>query len=92
MRFIVDFYRYAVLAMIALLIIGAVFVMLSVGSRDLLGEGASPYFTLAMIGLVSLLVMSLGGIATFISMHDRHAELVAEISQIRGLLEQRENA
>lgn len=86
MRFIVDIYRYVILAGIAAAIIGVVFFGLKIGTLS------TGYRSAVLIGggaLILLAVMSLGITATFISLHDRHAELVAELRALRHAIEAR---
>jgi hypothetical protein len=78
-RFIVDLYRYIVFAVLAVLIIGCVFAGLEI--NQLTGP-QSPYMAFYVISAVAVAIgaiIGLGITATFISIHDRHAELVDEI-------------
>lgn len=88
MRFIVDFYRYLTFAFIAATIIGIVFITLALGDSGALGDDAPPYFFLIGAALLATFIISLGTIATFISIHDRHVELVEEIRKIREALDE----
>lgn len=77
MRFIVDLYRYVILAFCGIITIAAallVFAALDPAS-PLRATEATPYALLAVFGLIILLILSLGAIATLISIHDRHAEI-----------------
>jgi hypothetical protein len=86
MRFIVDVYRYVILGGIALAIITVVYAALKVGTIS------TAYGSTVLIGgaaLIVITVMSLGITATFISLHDRHAEAVDELRALRFALEAR---
>ncbi|KQM63414.1 hypothetical protein ASE75_13290 [Sphingomonas sp. Leaf17] len=83
MRFIVDLYRYIVFAILAFLIIGCVFAGLEI--NELIGP-QSPYMAFYVIGALTIAIGSIIGLgitATFISIHDRHVELVDEIRMWR---------
>lgn len=83
MRFIVDLYRYIILGTLAVLIIGMVFGLLKLSTFDsTLYPFLGFYAAGAVLLLLSIIIM-LGVTATFISIHDRHAELVDEIRQWR---------
>jgi len=83
MRFIVDFYRYVILFLIALTIVIIVFttLLLLTGSDAFSNMGTS--FFLIATAILILEVMALGITATFISIHDRHAEIVDELREWR---------
>ena len=86
MRFIVDLYRHVILGGIALAIILLVYGTLKVAtSSDAYGVLVFVYGGLALIAVI----MALGMTATFISIHDRHAELVDELRAIRAELADR---
>ena len=89
MRFIVDFYRYAILAFFALVV--AAFVLLFIA---LVNGGSAPTETIlpvavAGLAVLTLMTLSVGLIATFISIHDRHIELVEELRLMREQLEEK---
>lgn len=88
MRFIVDLYRYILLLLIAVTIIAFVFIglMLIAGSDNLPGTG--PAFVFGALAFLVFEIMLLGMAAVFISVHDRHAELVDELREIRLTLSQ----
>ena len=89
MRFIVDFYRYAIFAILALLIAGFAFLVLSLGGPDGFGEYSVATILIVGTALIGFIGLSLGLIATFISIHDRHAELVDEVRLMREALQRR---
>ena len=89
MRFIVDFYRYAILAALGLIIAGFAFLILSLSGSDGFGEYSVATIFVTGAGLIGFIGISLGLVATFISIHDRHAELVEEVKLVRLALEQR---
>lgn len=87
MRFIVDFYRYAILAVFALIIAGFAFLMLSLGNNPDLTQEEMVTAIMVGVGLIGFFGVSLGLIATFISIHDRHIELVEEVRMMREILQ-----
>ena len=89
MRFIVDFYRYAILAVFALIIAAFAFLVLSLWNNPDFADEAVVTAAIVAVGSVGLLGVSVGLIATFISIHDRHIELVEEVKLMRETLEQR---
>ena len=89
MRFIVDFYRYAILAALGLIIAVFAFLVLSLGGSDGFSEYSVATIFIVGTGLVGFIGVSLGLIATFISIHDRHVELVEEVRLMRMAIEQR---
>jgi hypothetical protein len=89
MRFIVDFYRYVILAGIGAMIIAVVYIALELASQEsFLSQLSGVWLALGMLG-IALYVMTLGMTATFISVHDRHAEIADELRALREHLEQR---
>ena len=89
MRFIVDFYRFVILAGIALMIIGLVYVGLELASQNsAVSNLSAPWMILGSLA-IGLYVMTLGMTATFISLHDRHAEIVDELRALREHMETR---
>jgi hypothetical protein len=89
MRFIVDFYRYVILAGIALMIVGVVYVGLELNSQESNVSSLSATWIIFGALLIGLYVMTLGMTATFISLHDRHAEIADELRALREHLESR---
>ena len=90
MRFIVDFYRYVILAGIGFMIIGVIYLALEFNSSEssLASYATGGWLALGILA-IALWVMSLGMVATFISLHDRHAEIAEEIRALRLHLESR---
>jgi hypothetical protein len=89
MRFIVDFYRYVILAGIALMIVGLIYGTLVLATqRSEISQFSAPMLFIGVL-VIGLVVMSLGMTATFISVHDRHAEIVDELRALRADLERR---
>lgn len=83
MRFIVDLYRYIVFAALGLLIVLTVYGVLEAGR---LGGFDNPMFGAYVAGAIALfvvVVLSLGMMATFISIRDRHVEIVDELRALR---------
>ena len=83
MRFIVDLYRYVILGVLAVLIIGLVFGLIKLSALDSSVYPLIGLYAVGGIGLLLSIVMLLGLTATFISIHDRHVELVEELRQWR---------
>jgi hypothetical protein len=90
MRFIVDFYRWVILGSIGLSITLIVFVALKLGTSETGALGLTGAWLLGGGLVLAFFVMSLGITATFISMHDRHADLVGEVKALRIALTQRD--
>ena len=92
MRFIVDFYRTAIFVGLALLIAAFAFVILSLASSPELADETT--ITVAIVGTGALVMIgvSLGLVATFISIHDRHVELVDEVRLLREQFERRSDS
>ena len=88
MRFIVDFYRYVILGGIGLSITFIVFVALQLLNNDVPFGLTSLWLGVAAF-VLAIFVMSLGITATFISMHDRHADLVREVRALRETMTSR---
>ena len=83
MRFIVDLYKLIIYFTLAVLIIGVVlFVaeLVKMGGSNPALVGLSLYILVAVFVAV---IVSLGILATFISIHDRHAEIADELREIR---------
>ena len=83
MRFIVDLYRYIIFAALALLIIGTVYVVLELGRASGFNSPMFAGYIGGAIALFVIVVLSLGIMATFISIHDRHVEIVDELRALR---------
>ena len=82
MRFVVDLFRYIVLAGVAVLLVGGSFLLftaLSSGTNSSIFSGLS---IATAIGFFVLGVISLGGLAGLISTHDRIAEISDHLDEI----------
>jgi hypothetical protein len=87
MRFIVDIYRYIILAFCGAIVIGGTLLLLAVFDQRHQFPSSVPPLALALVfGGLAFLVLNLGGIAIFMSIHDRHAELVEELGQTNEAL------
>ncbi len=87
MRFIVDLYRYLIVALCGLILIS-----LAYGTVAGIGSGLfdTPMGLLWALGLAMILIfliLSIGAVAIVISIHDRHAEAVDELERIADVLE-----
>ncbi len=86
MRFIVDFFRYVILAGIGLTIITIVFVSLHIATANTTELPFGSYFFLFAAALLVAQIMALGATATIISIHDRHCEIVAELRNMNDTI------
>ncbi len=88
MRFVVDLYRYIIIGLCAaVLITAALVVMAAFDHSGPLGSQLTGTIFLAAVGALALLVVSLGGVAILISIHDRHAEIAENSERIAYSLE-----
>jgi hypothetical protein len=88
MRFVVDLYRYVLLVLLALVIIGIL--LLTFAAVDPNGPFQGEYATpaiLAMLAAGVFLTLSIGGLAIVISIHDRHAEIADHIGELVAVLQ-----
>lgn len=88
MRFLVDLYRWLILLIIAAAIIGCSWFAFS---QDL--SAANPQrvlFIYGLVGAILVIVLGLGITATFISIHDRIAEIADQSRRIADVLERGE--
>lgn len=88
MRFIVDLYRYSIIALCGLAIIlgaFAIFAALDVNG-PLLGQYPGWVIAVAFASAV-LFILSIGGLAIIVSLHDRHAELADAAQDIKVTLD-----
>ncbi len=93
MRFIVDVYRYLLLAVCGLTIIAAALLTLAaIDPSGPLSEQFRGSVLLIAAGLLLLLVLNLGVVAVLISIHDRHAEIADHAGNIAAQLSQRSDA
>jgi len=83
MRFIVDLYRYIVFIALAAAIIVTVFGLLEVSKLTDGNSQATGLYVAGFLAALVVLILALGITATFISIHDRHAELVDELRGLR---------
>jgi hypothetical protein len=88
MPFIVSLYKYLILAVCFLVLVGlALLVFASVDPNGPFHEEFGPYgIIIALVGVV-FLIINLGAIAILISMHDRHKEIAQGIHRIALALE-----
>ena len=86
MRFIIDLYRYLVL-----FYCGALLVAVALAIFLLIDRTGGGTLTVEMIligaGVLSLVVVNLGGIAILVSLHDRHVEVSDAATRIAASLE-----
>ena len=82
MRFIVELYRLLILAILALAIISASFIIFKVAQNPDLTSGASAYVMVAVFTAAIFVILSIGITATFISMHDRLESIAKSVAAI----------
>lgn len=87
MKFIVDLFRYLIFGFCGLVIVGFTYGLLSISQSDPTGGAYSILWIMGFLVTALLLILSLGGIAILISIHDRHNELVGEMTRIADALE-----
>lgn len=93
MRFVVDLYRYIIIGLCAaVLITVALVVMATFDHSGPLGSQLTGTILIAAIGALALLILSLGGVAILISIHDRHVEIAESSERIAYSLELLANA
>jgi|GEM_PF-3489557 len=90
MKFLVEMYRYLILGFVGLILIGLTFGIASGFSGGLADQPLGPIQIAGMLMVASLVILSVGGIAVIISIHDRHSELVQQIERIGDVLERLE--
>jgi hypothetical protein len=71
MRFIVELYRLLIIAILAIAIISASFIVFKVAQTPDLASGTTAYVTIAVFAVAMFVILSVGITATFISIHDR---------------------
>ncbi|MGS1018113.1 hypothetical protein [Allosphingosinicella humi] len=87
MRFIVDLYRWLVLLGIGCLLIGVVYAGLKIATAEGdFGPFTGVYVAIAFAVFIGI-VLAFGLTAAFISIHDRHCELVDELRRMRESLQ-----
>ncbi|WP_375272683.1 hypothetical protein [Sphingomonas sp.] len=87
MRFIVDLYRYILVALCGITIIALAFAFFAFIDASGPTGGAYPEWVIAATIVVAIVfVLSIGGLAIIISLHDRHAELTDAAHDIRDAL------
>ncbi|WP_379553555.1 hypothetical protein [Qipengyuania sp. DGS5-3] len=89
MRVIVDLYRYLIIGIFALVIIGATFGLVRGLNTGFLGTETGILWVFAAILIIVLMILSLGMVAVAISIHDRYSEVGSEIERIADLMEYR---
>ena len=76
MRFVVDLFRFVILAMCAIVLVAAaLLVFAAIDHSGPLGTGLTTTIVLFAVAALGLLVLNIGGVAILISIHDRHVEI-----------------
>lgn len=87
MRFVVDLFRFIILAMCAFVLIGAaLLVFAAIDHSSPLGTELTTTIVLFAIGALTLLVLNIGGVAILMSIHDRHVEIADNTGSIASSL------
>jgi len=91
-RFIVDLYRFLIFILCGAVLIGVTIAVLSASTVE---TGINPNIFWPAVGLgifvLVMTILSLGITATFISIHDRHAELAEDVSRLADAAEKLAN-
>ncbi|WP_294212034.1 hypothetical protein [uncultured Sphingomonas sp.] len=76
MRFVVDLFRFVILAISAIVLVAvAMLVFAAIDHSGPLGTSLTTTVVLFAIAALGLLVLNIGGVAILISIHDRHVEI-----------------
>jgi len=89
-RFLVDLYRYLIIAVCGLVLIGLAYGIVSGIGSGLFDTGTGPLWIFGAVIVTVCMILGLGLVAIAISIHDRHAELVGEVSRLADLYEHRD--
>lgn len=87
MRFLVDLYRYLIIAVCGLVLIGLTYGIVSGIGSGVFDTAAGPLWIFGAVIIVVSMILGLGLVAIAISIHDRHAELVSEVERIADMVE-----
>ncbi len=93
MRFLVDLYRFLLLAALGLGVVAASYVVFALFMQN--SAWKQEFGGLALIAVIVvgvLVILSIGLTATFISMHDRMADIAENTDRIATALERRNEA
>lgn len=76
MRFVVDCFRFIILAMCAIALIGAaLLVIAAIDQSGPLGSSLTATIVAFAVAALAVLVLNIGGVAILISIHDRHVAI-----------------
>lgn len=87
MRFIVDLYRVLILLILAVALVFGSWLGASLIGGPLASDPQRPYYATLLIGAVILTVLGFGITATFISIHDRIADIARYAERIADRLD-----
>lgn len=88
MRFIVDLYRYIIVAFCGVAVVGGAVLLFAGLDPDGPLAGAYPAWAIAVAAVVAIMfVLSIGGLALLISLHDRHAALADATQEAASALQ-----
>jgi hypothetical protein len=88
MRFLVDLYRVLILIFLAVFLVAGTWAAFSFGFGTFANNPAAQAYLFTGLGFAAIVVIiGLGVTATFISIHDRIAELAAQSARIADALE-----
>lgn len=86
MRAVVGAVRWLIILILGLVIFGSTLAFFAIA------DGSLPLAGIWLLGslcMIAVLLLTIGMVATFISLHDRHEELVEELRLIRTIYEHR---
>jgi hypothetical protein len=87
MRFIVDLFRGLILLFLALVIIGASWLAFMIAFGSMANDPLKLAYIAGILGGAVAIILGLGVTATFISIHDRIAEISAHSRRVAEALE-----
>lgn len=82
MRFIVDLYRYIIVGFCGVAIIALAFAFFTLIDQSGPAGSYPAWSIAATLGAAVLMILSIGGLAIIVSLHDRHAELTEAAGEI----------
>lgn len=80
MRFLVDLYRWLILLVLAVALIAGSWLSASIAFGPLANDPQRMIYVAALIGAGIIIVLGLGITATFISIHDRLADIAQSLA------------
>ena len=87
MRFMVDLYRLLILLILAIALVVGTWLGISLAAGPLSTDPQRMLYTVLLIGGAIATILALGITATFISIHDRIAEIADQAQRVAASLE-----